>query len=56
MRGDIFIILNCKPIKNGNKINDKLSLFNKNINKDDYKDYILETEVIDTGEGISKER
>ena len=53
-KGDIFVIIKCLPVKKKPKSSKKLLDLDQL--DDQERKYVLETEVIDTGIGISKKR
>ena len=59
-KGDIFIIIKCLPLQKKIKLQNKLHRqMSKSLDVQAFKDqmdYVLETEIIDTGIGISKKR
>lgn len=59
-KGDIFIIIKCLPLQKKIKLQNKLHRqMPKSLDVQAFKDqmdYVLETEIIDTGIGISKKR
>ena len=57
LEGDIVIILKVNPVKSNINLNDSVNSINISALIDtDESYYMLETEVIDTGIGISKKR
>ena len=53
-KGDIFVIIKCLPVKKEHRSSKELFVLEQPDHQE--KKYILETEVIDTGIGISKKR
>ena len=52
-KGDIFVVINCLPMKKKQKTRELVDLEAEDKQE---KQYVLETEVMDTGIGISKKR